>query len=98
MPLAVHPPSQANGLIYYWQPASVVSGSAPLASIAVFVIQDAEIIMALGAEVGGTQQPLLMRWCDAGEFTDWTATSTPMMLPEWCIPCLNETAQRIAGH
>jgi hypothetical protein len=72
--------SPTNGLIYFWQPptvqpATVVSGSAPLASTAVFVLPQAQIIVALGAETGGTQQPLLVRWCDAGDFTDWTATA-----------------------
>lgn len=73
--------SPTNGKIYFWQPptvqpASVVSGSAPLQNTAVFCIPQAQIIMALGAEVGGTQQPLLVRWCDAADFTDWNATAT----------------------
>ena len=32
--------------------------------------------MALGAETGGVQQPLLTRWCDQDDFTDWTASTT----------------------
>jgi hypothetical protein len=35
-----------------------------------------QIIVALGAEVFGQQQPNLVRWCDAGDFTDWTASAT----------------------
>lgn len=73
--------SPTNGKIYFWQPpnitpATVVSGSAPLFSTAVFVLPQAEIILALGAEISGTQQPLLSRWCDAGDFTDWIASAT----------------------
>ena len=73
--------SPTNGKIYFWQPpnatpASVVSGSAPVFNAAVFVMPQVEIIFALGAEVGGTQQPLLGRWCDVGDFTNWTATAT----------------------
>lgn len=73
--------SPTNGKIYFWvppnpAPATVVSGSAPIFNNAVFVMPQAEIIMALGAETGGTQQPLLARWCDVGDFTAWNATAT----------------------
>jgi hypothetical protein len=69
--------SPTNGAIYYWQPptvtpAVVVSGTAPIYNTAVLVMSQAQIIVALGAELSGTQQPLLVRWCDAGDFTDWT--------------------------
>ena len=72
--------SPTNGAIYFWQPptiqaATTVGGSSPLASTTVFVMPQAEIIVALGAEIGGTQQPLLIRWCDVGDFTDWIATA-----------------------
>lgn len=73
--------SPAGGGIYYWQPpvvspAIVVSVTAPLYSLAVFVFSQAEIIISLGAEVSGTLQPLLIRWCDVADFTDWTTTAT----------------------
>lgn len=73
--------SPSNGAIYYWQPpiiapAIVVSSTAPLYSTAVFVMPQVQIILALGAETGGTQEPLLLRWCDQGDFTDWTASAT----------------------
>lgn len=73
--------SPSNGRIYFWQPptvapATVVSVTAPLESTAVFVMSQAEIIVAIGAEVSGTQEPLLVRWCDAADFTDWNATAT----------------------
>lgn len=72
--------SPTNGAVYYWVPAdvvpaAVVDASAPIYNTAVFVMSQAEIIFALGAETGGTQEPLLVRWCDAGDFTDWTATA-----------------------
>ena len=71
--------SPTNGGIYQWTPpdiapAVVVSGSAPLYNTAVFVLSEARIVVALGAEVLGTQQPLLVRWSNAGDFTDWTPT------------------------
>jgi hypothetical protein len=70
-----------NGGIYYWvpptpAPATVVSGSAPLYSSSIFIFAGAQIVVALGAETGGTQEPLLGRWCDAGDFTDWNASTT----------------------
>ena len=72
--------SPTGGKIYYWQPptvapALVVSSDAPTINAAVFVIPQAQIIVALGAETVGTQNPLLVR-CDAGIFTDWTESTT----------------------
>jgi hypothetical protein len=68
-----------DGMIYYWQPgttvaAQVVSGTAPLYNKWIFVAPEVQILVALGAESGGTQYPLLVRWCDAADFTDWTPT------------------------
>lgn len=73
--------SPSGGAIYFWtpptvQPASVVSGTAPIYNTAVFVNPQARIIVALGAETGGVQQPLLVRWCDQDDFTDWTPSTT----------------------
>lgn len=72
--------SPTNGTIYYWQPPTIQPATmvpnAPLKNISVFVMPQIEIIVALGAEIGGTQEPLLVRWCDAGDFTDWTASAT----------------------
>lgn len=72
--------SPSNGGIYYWvppviQPATVMPG-APLYSTAVFVMPQAQIVVSLGAENGSVQEPLLSRWCDQGDFTDWTASAT----------------------
>jgi hypothetical protein len=73
--------SPTGGEIYYWNPpeavpAIVISNNAPTINAAMFVIPQAQIIVALGAEIGGEQEPLLVRWCDAGDFTDWTASTT----------------------
>lgn len=73
--------SPSGGGIYYWAPptpapAIVLSSGAPLYNTAVFVMSQAEIIIALGAETSGIQEPLLVRWCDVGDFTDWTASAT----------------------
>lgn len=71
--------SPTGGAIYYWQPsiiqpASLISNTAPVKNQAVFVMSQSQMVIALGSEFGGIQQPLLVRWCDAGDFTDWTAT------------------------
>jgi hypothetical protein len=71
----------SNGPIYYWNPpvpvpAQIISSNAPTMNESIFVIPQAQIIVALGAEIGGVQEPLLVRWCDAGDFTDWTASTT----------------------
>lgn len=72
--------SPTNGGIYYWQPPVVqpatVMPNAPLYSTAIFVMPQVQIIVSLGSELDGTQEPLLSRWCDQGDFTDWTATAT----------------------
>ena len=52
--------------------AKSVSGTAPLYTNWIFVVPEVQILMTLGAESGGTQYPLLARWCDASDFTDWT--------------------------
>lgn len=71
----------SGGGIYYWTPpdvapAQLVSDTAPTINAAMFVIPQAQIIVALGAESDDVQEPLLVRWCDAGDFTDWTASTT----------------------
>ena len=73
--------SPTNGPIYYWNPpvpapAQIISVNAPTMNASMFVIPQAQIIVALGAEIGGVQEPLLARWCDAGDFTDWTASTS----------------------
>lgn len=73
--------SPTVGAIYYWhppmiQPASVVDASAPTQNIVVFVVGQAQIIVAAGSSVGADLFPTLIRWCDSGDFTDWVATAT----------------------
>jgi hypothetical protein len=51
-----------------------VSSTAPIYNNWIFVVPAVEILVALGSESGGTQYPLLARWCDASDFTDWTPT------------------------
>jgi hypothetical protein len=73
--------SPTGGKIYYWQPptiqpATVVDASAPTQNLVVFVVGQAQIIVAAGTSVGASLFPTLVRWCDSGDFTDWVATAT----------------------
>lgn len=54
--------------------AQSVSSTAPLYVNWLFVVPEVQILMTLGAESGGTQYPLLVRWSDAADFTTWTPT------------------------
>jgi hypothetical protein len=68
--------------IYQWQPSSgtatraSVLTNAPLFNAFMLVAVPQQQVVALGAETGGTQDPLLIRWSDVGNNTSWTATAT----------------------
>lgn len=72
-----------NGPLYQWIPpvdltnfATVVT-EAPSMMAGMFVTMPAAQVVALGAEVSGTQDPLLIRWSDNGDYSSagsWTAT------------------------
>jgi hypothetical protein len=71
----------ANGPIFVWEPQSGLFNAqmiseAPIANTGIFVSMSAEIIIAYGSSVLGIQDPLLISWCNAGDFTDWTASVT----------------------
>jgi hypothetical protein len=70
-----------NGPIFVWQPESglfnaQMIANAPTVNTGVFVSMSAEIIIAYGSSVLGIQDPLLINWCNAGDFTVWTAAVT----------------------
>lgn len=69
------------GAIYIWPPTNVnapatVVATAPQFNTASFVIAQAQILVCLGAESGGTQFLNLVRWSDVGDFTSFTPTAT----------------------
>lgn len=47
----------------------------PTISTSMFIAMPQQQVVSLGAEVLGTQDPLLVRWSEAGDFTDWIASS-----------------------
>lgn len=73
--------SYNGGGIYVWitpdtsTPAAIVSG-APTLNNATFVMAPEQILVALGSETGGVQDPLLIRWCDVADYNTWVASST----------------------
>jgi hypothetical protein len=72
----------SGGPIYKWSPptvttrASLVGGTSPDFNQGIFVAMPQLQAVSWGAEVLGAQDPLLVRWSDTGDYTDWVATST----------------------
>lgn len=72
----------AGGAIYYYDPngqlqnAQIVGGTAPLVSSGIFVAMPQRQIIAYGSSFNLQADPLLVRWCDVGDFTNWIASST----------------------
>jgi hypothetical protein len=71
-----------NGTLYEWSPpvaagnVATAVANAPLYGAGMFVAMPQAQVVIVGAEVSGTQDPLLVCWCDAGDLTDWTASVT----------------------
>ena len=73
--------SPVGGEIFYWNPAdtnghAVVVPNAPLINEGCFVAMPERQIVAYGSTFTGFQDPLLVRWCDIGNFTSWVGTVT----------------------
>lgn len=80
----------ANGGIYFWDPdggflnSSLVSTTnAPIFNTAMFVAQPAQILVTLGSttqnvagSIGVYQDPLLIRWSDQDDYTEWSIDTT----------------------
>jgi hypothetical protein len=69
------------GEIFYWNPSdttghAVVVPNAPLVNEGCFVAMPERQIIAYGSTFTGFQDPLLVRWCDIGNFTNWVGTVT----------------------
>jgi hypothetical protein len=71
--------SPNNAEIYYWNPndggayASVLP-NAPKVNEGCFVAMPERQIIAYGSTFNGIKDPLLVRWCDIGNFTSWVGT------------------------
>jgi len=71
----------SNGPIYVWSSESgnvtaTVIPTAPFFNGGIFVSQPQQILVAWGSvQSTGTQDPLIVRWSDALDYTSWTPTS-----------------------
>ncbi len=67
----------SQGTLYEWNPPVTTRATevtaAPDVMEAMYVSMPTTSVVALGAEVLGVQDPLLVRWSDAGDYNDWTA-------------------------
>jgi hypothetical protein len=72
--------SPHNGEIFYWNPGAsdhlVVVPNAPLINEGAFISMPELQIVAFGSTFTGVQDPLLVRWCDIADLTDWVGTVT----------------------
>ncbi len=74
-----------GGGIYYWGPSSgyanyAILPTAPPYNTGAFVAITEQMVIAYGstqsASIGEYQDPLLLRWCNVGDFTDWVTLPT----------------------
>lgn len=74
-----------GGGVYFWNsedgtlgnPATIIANAPDVITAGIFVNGTSQQIIALGAGPSpGVGDPMLVRWCDIGDFTDWTATVT----------------------
>ena len=72
----------AGGAIYYYDPdgqlqnAQIIGGNGPLVNSGIFTAMPERQIVAYGSSFTLQADPLLVRWCDIGDFTQWNASST----------------------
>jgi len=69
-----------GGAIYYWSPTNNTTtafllSTAPAANQGIFIAMPARQLVAYGSTVTGIQDPLLVRWSDAGDATTWIAAA-----------------------
>ena len=69
------------GDMYYYDPTGgsqyfAVINNAPIVNEGYFVAMPERQIICYGSTFNGIQDPLLVRWCDIGNFTSWVGTVT----------------------
>jgi hypothetical protein len=67
------------GSIFFWQPAQnngrlTIMPNAPAINEGLFTAMPERQIVAYGSTFTGFQDPMLIRWCDVGNFTNWVGT------------------------
>lgn len=73
--------SPPGGGIYGWSPSggaqrAILLPNSPIANEGCFVAMPQRQIVAYGSTFTGIQDPLLIRWCDVGDYTRWVGTVT----------------------
>jgi hypothetical protein len=73
--LIIHP---QDGQLFFWDPTSGIASAQPIAAGPVaghgfFIAMPQQMIVVFGASVEGIQDPMLVAWCDAGNYSVWTA-------------------------
>ncbi len=77
--------SPSNGAVYEWDPSlglfenpAVIISQAPSHNTGLFIAMPEQQIVSYGATDPNTsnQDPMLIRWCDVADYTDWIASST----------------------
>lgn len=71
----------ADGAIYTWRPRSgfltaTIIPQAPNVNGGMFVAMPQQMIVSWASSWDGLQDPLLIRWCDAANYSVWIADST----------------------
>ena len=72
----------AGGAVYYWDPsgqlqnAQIVGGNGPLVNSGIFVAMPERQVIAYGSSFTLSPDPMLVRWSDIEDFTQWIATPT----------------------
>jgi hypothetical protein len=72
---------QVNGPIFTWDPlagilrASIITNAPPV-NDGVFVAMPQQQIIAWGSTFTGIQDPLLIRWCEVGDYDTWLSLPT----------------------
>ena len=77
----IYPSSVPFQPIYAWEPlsgapTSTIIPNAPPVNDGFFVAMPQRQIVAWGSTFNGVQDPLLVRWCDIGNYNSWVGTVT----------------------
>jgi hypothetical protein len=70
-----------NGPIYEWSPTqnnpvATIIPQAPLVNQGMFIAMPQRQIVAWGSTFNGVEDPLLVRWCDVNDYTNWIGQIT----------------------
>ena len=71
--------SRIGGPLYYWDPSAgtptiLPIGNGPVANDGFFVAMPQRQIVAWGSTFDSVQDPLLLRWCEVGNYNVWLAS------------------------